>query len=148
MPNTEVLRRAQIWGAEALIMKAQLRWVGHVMRMRDDRLPKMIFLSELADGARAPGGPTKRFKDSIRATLRACNINISGWESLASDRSAWRSAVTQGVMAFEERRLQRLDDRRAAHKERKLDPETAVACPICGRLCASRFGLQSHLRRH
>ena len=30
-------------GVEAVIMKAQLRWVGHVVRIDDSRLPKMIF---------------------------------------------------------------------------------------------------------
>ena len=29
-------------GVEAVIMKAQLRWVGHVVRIDDSRLPKMI----------------------------------------------------------------------------------------------------------
>lgn len=47
IPNTEVLRRARMSGIEALIVKAQLRWVGHVVRMEDGRLPKMIFFSEL-----------------------------------------------------------------------------------------------------
>ena len=48
--NTEVLRRAAMPGIEALIMKAQLRWVGHVVRMDNSRLPKMVFFSELASG--------------------------------------------------------------------------------------------------
>ena len=67
--NTEVLRRTQMWGIEALIKKAQLCWIGHVVRMRDDRLPKMIFLSEVAAGARVLGGPIKRFKDGLITTL-------------------------------------------------------------------------------
>lgn len=41
--NTEVLRRANIPGTEALIVKAQLQWVGRVVRMDDARLPKMVF---------------------------------------------------------------------------------------------------------
>uniref|UniRef100_A0A0L8I351 Uncharacterized protein n=1 Tax=Octopus bimaculoides TaxID=37653 RepID=A0A0L8I351_OCTBM len=52
--DTEVLRRAEMPGIEALIMKAQIQWVGHVVRMDDARLPKMIFFSELASGARNP----------------------------------------------------------------------------------------------
>lgn len=146
--NTEVLRRANIPGIEALIIKAQLRWVGHVVRMDDTRLPKMVFFSELVCGARNVGRPLKRFKDSLKTSLGACGIPSTGWETLAADRSAWRLAVYKGTKDFEERRLTDLDLKRQARKERKPDTTAAVACPQCGRTCASEFGLQSHLRRH
>ena len=148
IPNTEVLRRANMPGIEALIMKAQLRWVGHVVRMDDTRLPKMVFFSELASGTRNAGGPLKRFKDCLKASLGACNIPLIGWETLATDRSAWRVAVYKGVLAFEEKRLQDLDQKRQARKEKRPDPTSTVTCPVCGRTCASAFGLRSHLRRH
>ena len=54
--NTEVLRRCGLSGIEAIIMKQQLRWCGHVLRMDDDRLPKAVFFSELAHGKRKQGG--------------------------------------------------------------------------------------------
>ena len=34
--NNEVLQRAKIDGIEAMLMRAQLRWVGHVQRMSVD----------------------------------------------------------------------------------------------------------------
>ena len=37
--NQEVLRRSSLSGIEALVMTAQLRWSGHVMRLEDDCLP-------------------------------------------------------------------------------------------------------------
>ena len=48
----EVLQRAKIDGIEAMLMRAQLRWVGHLQRMSFDRMPKQIFYSELSSGAR------------------------------------------------------------------------------------------------
>ena len=51
-------------GIEALIMKAQLRWVGNMVRTDDTRLPKMVFFSELATVAHNKGRPVKRFKET------------------------------------------------------------------------------------
>ena len=106
-------------GVEDLIMKAQLRWTGHVMRIEDSRLSKQI-CSELARCTRRQGGRTKRYKDSLKNSLRACDIPVKGWEHLASDLSAWRLAThNEATQAFEERRLSQLDIKRQARKERK-----------------------------
>ena len=146
--NQEVLRRAALPGIEALIIQSQLRWSGHVMRMEDSRLPKQLFCSELARGTRKQGGQIKRYKDSLKQSMRACNIPIVGWEELATNRSAWRQSTRLGVKTFEERRLQQLDSKRLARKDRRVNTDSAVACSVCGRICASEFGLRSHQRRH
>ena len=129
-------------------MKAQLRWTGHVMRMEDSRLPKQIFCSEPARGTRRQGGQTKRYKNSLKNSLRACDIPVKAWEHLAADPSAWRLATLNGAQAFEERRLSQLGIKRQARKETKANTAAAVACPVCGHICASEFDLRSHQRRH
>ena len=146
--NQEVLRRANLSGIEAMVMTAQLRWSGHVMRLEDDRLPKQIFCSELVRGKRHPGGQKKRYKDTLKCNLKACNIPPSSWTELASKRISWRASVRSGVMDFEKRRLSHLDNKRHARKDRKNNAVKSVTCSICGRACASEFGLRSHLRRH
>ena len=47
VPNTKVLQICNLTEIEAMLMTAQYRWVGHVTRMDDTRLPKIIFYSEL-----------------------------------------------------------------------------------------------------
>ena len=64
------------------------------MRMEDSRLPKQIFCSELARDTR------KRYKDSLKNSLRACDITVKGWEHLAADRSAWRLATHNGAQVL------------------------------------------------
>ena len=49
-------------GIEAMLKRAQLRWVGHVQRMNDNRLPKQILYSELSSGVRNKGGQRKRYR--------------------------------------------------------------------------------------
>ena len=96
-------------GVEVLIVKAQLRWTGHVMRMEDSHLPKQT-CSELARGTRGRGGQTRRHKDSFKDSLRTCDTPVKGWEHLAADRRAWRLAThNEATQAFEERRLSQLD---------------------------------------
>lgn len=43
MRNTVVLRRANVGGIEAYLMRRQLRWSGHVPRMAGQRVAKRIF---------------------------------------------------------------------------------------------------------
>ena len=148
--NQDVLRKADMSGVEAILLRAHLRWTGHVVRMEDGRIPKQLLYSELATGHRHQGGQIKRYRDMLKTSLVACNIPIDTWEEKANDRNKWRKDVTEGSIAFETKRLNTLDDKRLARKSRTStsDPTAAVYCPTCGKLCASAFGLRAHQRRH
>jgi hypothetical protein len=84
-----------------MLRKAQLRWAGHVVRMPEERLPKQIFYGELTHGKRSLGGQRKRFKDTLKASLKSFSINPETWEVTAADRPTWRSFVTTGATAYE-----------------------------------------------
>ena len=60
VPDNEVLRHAESTSVHTMLKRAQLRWSGHVVRMDDERLPKRMFYSELAEGKRAVGGQRKQ----------------------------------------------------------------------------------------
>ena len=77
--------------------------------MNADRLPKQLFYAELATGKRHVGGQRKRFKDTLKSTLKAYNIQVNKWQELAQDRPAWRTVARKGSKLFEEDRLQKLD---------------------------------------
>src|SRR6266516_1449069 len=64
--NIEILERSRCSSIEAMIISAQLRWVGHVVRMADDRTPKQLLYGELAQGKRSHGGQKKRFKGTLK----------------------------------------------------------------------------------
>ena len=116
--NQEVLRRSSMPGVEVLIMKAQLRWTGHVMRMEDSCLPNRSALNWLMApaGRVAKQSATKTPSTTlyfrvpyIPYSVRACDIPVKGWEHLAVYGSVWRLATHNGSQALEERRLSQLD---------------------------------------
>src|SRR5271165_2056677 len=114
--NNEVLKRAQMDGIEAMLKRAQLRWVGHVQRMNDNRLPKQIFYSELSSGVRNKGRQRKRYKDMLKQTLKLTGINAETWHELAEDITAWRKAVKKKVRSFEDVRVKAREDKRLKRK--------------------------------
>ena len=89
--NTSILEEAHCTSIEAMLIKNQLRWAGHVVRMADTRLPKQLFYSELGEGTRNLGKPKKRYKDSLKDNLKLCKLDINTWEADAQDRIAWKS---------------------------------------------------------
>ena len=101
VPDTEVLHRADITSIHTLISKNQLRWSGHVVRMDDNRLPKRIFWGELATGKRTTGSQYKRYKDTLKASLKNFNIDPDTWENLAAIRTTWRSEIRRRATQYE-----------------------------------------------
>ncbi|XP_069760398.1 uncharacterized protein [Narcine bancroftii] len=119
--NIEVLEMAEADSIESTLLKIQLRWVGHVSRMEDHRLPKIVLYGELSTGRRDRGAPKKRYKDCLKKSLGACHIDHCQWADIASNRASWRLTVRRAATSFEE-------DRRA-HLTDKTTAATVSACP-------------------
>ena len=56
IPYVEIRRRAGTTSLENILLRRQLRWLGHVIRMRGNRLPHRLLYSELSCGRRSVGG--------------------------------------------------------------------------------------------
>ena len=54
IPNSTVLERARFTSMYTLLKQRRMRWLGHVVRMDDGRIPKDLMYGELARGK----GPT------------------------------------------------------------------------------------------
>ena len=100
IPHTEILRRTDCVSLECLLHRGQLRWLGHVVRMPENRLPKHLLYGELAEGRRSVGGQMKRFKDHAKRTLEACHLQPKALENQADDRQEWRRATKAGLASF------------------------------------------------
>ena len=152
--NASILEEAGATTAESIIIHNQLRWTGHVVRMPDHRLPKQLLFSQLMEGSRKHGGQHKRFKDTLKSNLRKFAINTDCWETLAKDRSRWRSLLNQGHHVFEASLKEAAEDKRKKRKDKDKMASSSVIlqsgnkCSHCGRVCGSRIGLYSHMRTH
>jgi len=89
-----------------------------------------------------------RFIDHVKANLLKCNIKPSDLEALAGDRDIWRTVCDTGVRSFLNGWITTSEERRAALHTASTKPKTGPRCPQCSRVCASDFGLRSHMRSH
>ena len=102
--NLKVLDQAKSTSIESTIIKAQLGWVGHVIRMEECRIPKRLMYGELQAGKRNQGRPKLLYKDTVKANLQWCHINPRDLEGYAMDRPKWRGSVHRAAVNFEEAR--------------------------------------------
>ena len=127
---------------EALITKAQLRWTGHVAKMEDNRLPKILLYGELRDGTRIVGGQKLRYKTVIKRHLKKIDCDVNMWERDAKNRDVSKGIVTEAVTTIKESRLKDYQRRR---QSRYGTLTTKIQCNRCGRCLISNAGRTSHI---
>jgi hypothetical protein len=72
------------------IKEQRLRWLGHLERMEEDRMPKKIFVQEL-ERTRRRGRPRKRWREEEERDLQV--LGVRRWRELVIDRDKWRGIV-------------------------------------------------------
>ena len=136
--DTEVLKRAGLQSVHTLLKLAQLWWTGHATRMPDERLPKKILYGELQVGKRSHGGQKKRYKDTLKASLKDFNIPTESWEQIAHDRTKWRGLIKKELVNTKQKRISEAEQKRAQRKARAKASPTELSsldlsCSICNR---------------
>ena len=58
----------------SILMQSQLLWAGHVVCMKDHRLPNKQLYGELSQEKRFQGGQKKRFKDTLKVSMKYLGI--------------------------------------------------------------------------
>ena len=91
--NKEILDRTGLPSVENLLIRKNLQWTGHLLRMSPDMLPKQNLYSQLSSGHRKRGRPRLQFKDTIKRNLKLRDIKIDSWTSLSQQREKWRPTV-------------------------------------------------------
>ena len=122
-PNEEIRGETEQCTVGELVTRSRLRWLGHVVRMDDKRLPPQLLFGKI-EGKGKAGRPVGRWKDMIEADLK--RRGVQGWYRVVQNRVEWRKVVHgEGVVVA----------RRGKKKETEAKVEEVVAnlsCPKCG----------------
>ena len=89
--NKDIHEETGLPSMEVLLIRKNLRWTGHLVRMSPGRLPKQIIYSQLSSDHRKRGRPHVRFKDTIKRNLKLRDIKTDSWTSFSQQRDKWRA---------------------------------------------------------
>ena len=93
--NEEVRRRAGIERELASRSRADqrvLRWFGHVERMDEYRMARMVLVAEVS-GGRVRGRQRLGWMDGVKVALGNRGMTVEAARQCAKDRNAWRALV-------------------------------------------------------
>mgnify|MGYP000105577131 CR=1 FL=1 len=137
--NNEMFARTGLSRLYTLLQQCRLRWLGHVSRMPDGRIPKDLLYGGLASGSRVQERPHLRFKAACKRDMKAPQPDPttgSWWPQ--TETSGRRSCIKQE--AIDERAR-----RKIRQTTRPIKPST-FKCTHCDRDCLSGVGIYSHSR--
>ena len=87
--NTEIRNRANIERIKTLLRRRRLKWLGHIQRMKNSRLPKQLVVSKIKEGKRLHGKQKQRWHDVVNADLKSLDM-VSTWRTKVLNRNLWR----------------------------------------------------------
>ena len=146
--NSEVRKRAGISGIPVLLRLARLRWLGHVVRLGNHRLPKQLLFGRLSV-PRPSGKPRRRWSDCVMSDLSDAKIGDE-WYDLAMNKTTWTNCIKDALHEWETVE----DERRALLREARrqvqsLPSSVHFEClePGCTRQFTTNKGLLLHARQ-
>ena len=74
------------------IKNRRLRWLGHVLRLPEDRIPK-VAMRWTPSGRRKRGRPKTTWRRTVMKELEEMGLTWGEAQAKARDRSLWRSVV-------------------------------------------------------
>jgi len=95
--NISVFQQTETTNIEAVVAASRLRWLGHVLRMPNERLPRFLLDWNPNFGKRSRGRPRKTWLNTAledtRLTTGNNNLKLNDVEKMAQNRLEWRRMV-------------------------------------------------------
>ena len=79
------------------IMKERLRWLGHVLRMKEDILPNIVLFGQPSGATRKAGRPCLGWEDVINKYVKEMGASWEGVKREDLNRLCWRRSVRSCV---------------------------------------------------
>lgn len=144
--NEDILERAGTRSMQCILKQKRLRWLGHICRMEDGRIPKDLLFGELEQD---PQDVQVSASKTSERDLKDCGINPADPQAATSNRSSLRTTTKLGSRQVEERKTSQMRKRKEERKQQsrsQTNCNSVFTCTRCGRACHSRIGLYSNSR--
>ena len=128
-----------------MITLRRLRWLGHVARMGDYRMPKQALFGRLSR-ARPFHGVKLRWKDRVKRDLTSMSM-LEHWYQLAQDRKKWYDRYHERVEEQIARRLEQERTKRQARQHSRRIADSSARNFVCVH-CHRHFRRSGDLKRH
>ncbi|BHF60011.1 hypothetical protein SprV_0100297200 [Sparganum proliferum] len=105
---------------------------------------------DVAASTRRPGEHKRRYKDTLKDTLKWLHFNLLIWEDLAQNRPAWRGEIKTSTDMYEADRNASTKAKRDAGKSQvprllNVNNQSPPTCSRCQRSFRARIGPVGHL---
>ena len=115
----------RVWDHVLQVMRGSLR-----RQLNGICLASLPAYSRLSDGRWSTGGQRKRYKDSLKSSPKAFEINNESWESLAAERGTWRSLIRKEAESYEQTRIRQVEEKTLLRKFSATETGYAIITAI------------------
>ena len=101
--NEELQRRAQTELISKQVRRRRWKWIGHVLRMNQDRTPS-VALTWAPEGKRKRGRPKETWRRTVEKERN--KLGFGSWaetRKVATDRDEWRLLISSPILYGERR---------------------------------------------
>ncbi|MGL4388826.1 MAG: reverse transcriptase domain-containing protein [Brevinema sp.] len=90
--STIIRQRLKIESVKKTIEKRQLSWLGHLIRMDENKIAKLIWKTNIP-GKKQRGRPKRNWNESIEEIVQERGMDIKNATLLATDRNKWKKWI-------------------------------------------------------